>query len=322
MTEVPQRWALLNLQYAYLSGGILFTATTNCACHLFCRITKQPPLTHPIPVLRRGTLWRTDVRFCFTVFEDNEQTEPGDTLQHTFLKCQEYDSLLRWFYFYGTISGLASPSETAIFKITCARPVRYHTHGYSVYWPDGNFVDLWNHFGNSWDDGVEACALGHPECKFKADCRWLTTPTRYITRQPKTSQRAAYGEGHTHTLDRITVSDLYANRIVYDSKPNVCPSGHVACGQGGIATWVRYGIPLHAFPVPTSTNPEIEGDPNDEHHHSLYSQGGYSTTSGRISAVYNCPLGHPLCQNDEIAGKVYFFHGLTEWIRTGRDEAV
>jgi len=117
MTSIPARWALLDLTESEVATGFHLIATTDVPCHLFCRMSKAEPLTHPIPVMVRGTTWRTDVRFCFTVFEDNEQSEPGDTLVHTFIKVPWPICETRWFYFIGTISGQFSPSETAIFKL-------------------------------------------------------------------------------------------------------------------------------------------------------------------------------------------------------------
>jgi len=122
MTDQPPRWALLDFSYGYLDDGYTFTLTTDVPCHLFCRMTKEKPLTHPIPVLRRGTLLRTDVRFCFVVYEDNEQQEPGDTLTHTFIKDNWPICETRWCYFWGTIAGQTSPSETAIFKFHFPAP--------------------------------------------------------------------------------------------------------------------------------------------------------------------------------------------------------
>ena len=79
-------WALLDLQYEYLDDGYKLTATTDVPCHLFCRMTTTPPIKRVVPSPRRGIYLQGDVRFCFVLYEDNEQNEAGDTLTHTWLK--------------------------------------------------------------------------------------------------------------------------------------------------------------------------------------------------------------------------------------------
>lgn len=115
-------WALLDLQYEYLDYGYKLTATTDVPCHLYCRMTTTPPRKHSLPSMRRGLRITGDIRFCFVVYEDNEQNEAGDTLTHTWLKtpwpvCED-----RWFYFVGEQGGAASVSETAIFKFHFPAP--------------------------------------------------------------------------------------------------------------------------------------------------------------------------------------------------------
>ena len=58
----------------------------------------------------------TDKYFCFDAYEDNEQEEAGDTLQHTFIKEPWPVCQTRFFYFHGTINGIASPSTSPILK--------------------------------------------------------------------------------------------------------------------------------------------------------------------------------------------------------------
>ncbi len=109
-------WALLDLQYEYLPDGFKLTAYTDVPCHLYCRMTTSPPLKHSLPSMRRGMRITGDIRFCFVVFEDNEQEEAGDTLTHTWLKDVWPICETRWFYFVGEQGGESSVSETAIFK--------------------------------------------------------------------------------------------------------------------------------------------------------------------------------------------------------------
>jgi len=115
-------WALLDLQYEYLDDGFKLTATTDVPCHLFCRMTTTPPRKHVLPSRRRGTRFTGDIRFCFVVYEDNEQVEEGDTLTHTWNKTSWPVCETRWFYFVGTQGGTTSVSETAMFKFHFPAP--------------------------------------------------------------------------------------------------------------------------------------------------------------------------------------------------------
>ena len=121
-TFKASHWALLDLQYEYLDDGWKFTATTDVPCHLYCRMTKTPPRKHVLPSAQRGTYWTGDVRFCFVVYEDNDQEEAGDTLTHTWFKHPWPYCETRWFYFVGEISGVPVVSETAIFTFHFPAP--------------------------------------------------------------------------------------------------------------------------------------------------------------------------------------------------------
>ena len=115
-------FALLDLKYEYLEDGYKLIAYTDVPCHLYCRMTLTPPRKHVLPSPRRGTYLTGDVRFCFVVYEDNEQDEAGDTLIHTFYKhpwpyCQH-----RWFYFVATQGTTTSVSETCIFHFHFPAP--------------------------------------------------------------------------------------------------------------------------------------------------------------------------------------------------------
>jgi len=110
-------WVLLDLLIDELVDGYRLTATTDVPCHLYCRMTTTPPRKHSMPSPRRGTFLQGEVRFCFVVYEDNEQDEPGDTLVHTWVKSPWPPCETRWFYFIGTQGEAPSVSETCIFKL-------------------------------------------------------------------------------------------------------------------------------------------------------------------------------------------------------------
>lgn len=101
--------------------GVRIIATTDVACHLWCRLTTHPPRFHKKPSYRRGIWLVNDVRFCFTVFEDNEQYEAGDTLTHTWWKEDWPVCTTKYLYLWGKIAGEACPSTSPL--------LQYHNDG-------------------------------------------------------------------------------------------------------------------------------------------------------------------------------------------------
>jgi len=112
----PPRFSIRHLEQNLQPTGYIFIATTDVPCHLFMRWTLEKPRTHKDPVLRRGVYFPEAVRFCFVEYEDNEQEEAGDTLTHTFIKLDWPSCQTRYFYFWGTVAGEVSPSETPLFS--------------------------------------------------------------------------------------------------------------------------------------------------------------------------------------------------------------
>jgi len=111
-----QHWAILTIDQILTATGYKIVVTTDVPCHLYMRWSTNPPWIHHVPIERRGVFLKTDIQICFTVFEDNQQEEAGDTTTHTFIKEPWASCETRWFYFHGTIGGIASPSTSAIFK--------------------------------------------------------------------------------------------------------------------------------------------------------------------------------------------------------------
>jgi len=104
-------------------AGVRIRVFTDVPSHLFVRLSSQTPRIHKTPSIRRGVAFAEDVRFCFTVFEDNEQEEPGDTLEHTWWKKNWPPCTTKWLYVWGSRSGEVCVSTTAPFK--------YHNDGYA-----------------------------------------------------------------------------------------------------------------------------------------------------------------------------------------------
>ena len=105
------------------TDGVRLVVTTDVHCHIYCRLTLQPPRMHKKPSYRRGIWLNDDIRFCFTVFTDYEQSESGDTLIHTFWLGDWPYCTTKFFYFWGMQSTLVCESTSPIFE--------YHNDGVS-----------------------------------------------------------------------------------------------------------------------------------------------------------------------------------------------
>lgn len=103
------------------TAGVRIRVTTDAPSHLWVRLSSQTPRIHKTPSLRRGVAFAEDVRFCFTIFEDNEQYEAGDTLTHTWWKENWPPCTTKWLYVWGMRAGETCVSTTAPFK--------YHNNG-------------------------------------------------------------------------------------------------------------------------------------------------------------------------------------------------
>lgn len=112
----PTKWACLSLTEICLADGYTFEAATNKPIHLWLRLTDQPYRKHMKSEVVRGEAKMTDLRFCFTQFEDIEQEEAGDTLEHTFIVRGWPVPETRYFYLIGTENDVPSPSTSNIFK--------------------------------------------------------------------------------------------------------------------------------------------------------------------------------------------------------------
>ena len=101
--------------------GVRIRVITDVPSHLYLRLSLIKPLIHKQPSIRRGVAFAEDIRFCFTVFEDNEQVEPGDTINHTWWKTSWPACTTKWLYVWGSRSGEVCVSTTA--------PFQYHNTG-------------------------------------------------------------------------------------------------------------------------------------------------------------------------------------------------
>lgn len=110
-----KRWHILTIAQHVTPTGYIIIVTTNAYCHLFMRWSKQPYRVHLRPQIIRGLAQRFLPDYCFTVYQDNEQEETGDSLVHTFIKEPWSHCETRYFYFWGTIDDGHSPSTTCAY---------------------------------------------------------------------------------------------------------------------------------------------------------------------------------------------------------------
>lgn len=100
--------------HSYTANTVV--TTSDIPSHLWMRWTHVEPRIHRQPILKRGVWKSDDVRFCFDVYQDLEQQEDGDTTEHTFLFEPCTDCFQFWYYLWGYVGGVVSPSTTVIFK--------------------------------------------------------------------------------------------------------------------------------------------------------------------------------------------------------------
>ncbi|MBA7543093.1 hypothetical protein ES705_35419 [subsurface metagenome] len=118
---MPCHISVRDIDFHPSSTGVRIRVTTDVPSHLFVRLSRQEPRIHMQPSIRRGVAFAEDVRFCFTVFEDNEQNEWGDTLEHTWWKESWPVCTTKWLYIWGMRAGETCISTTA--------PFQYHNTG-------------------------------------------------------------------------------------------------------------------------------------------------------------------------------------------------
>jgi len=113
---VPPRWAALTVTYTPALTTVTAIISTDVPCHLWARWAENEPQFHDQTYVIRGAVTPWGLRICFTAYQDLEQTEAGDTSLHTFTWDPWVVCVTRWFYCYGQIAGLKSPSTSGIFK--------------------------------------------------------------------------------------------------------------------------------------------------------------------------------------------------------------
>lgn len=112
----PEKWAPLGLKQTLFPGGYIITLTTESPCHLTLLWSWLPPWVHRTAAVRRGLPYLWEGYWCFVVWYEIEQHEPGDTLIHTFTWPGWEVCQTKWFRFKGTIGEEPSISDSPIFE--------------------------------------------------------------------------------------------------------------------------------------------------------------------------------------------------------------
>lgn len=107
--------------------GVRVIVTTDVPSHIWVRVTSVKPRIHKKTSIIRGLPLLDDVRFCFDVFDDFEQTEDGDTLEHTFWLKDWPVCTVKWLYLWGSRAGVVCVSTSV--------PFHYHNDGVSPVTP-------------------------------------------------------------------------------------------------------------------------------------------------------------------------------------------
>ena len=119
---MPDRISVRDVTWELDPAGVLLTVTTDVASVLWARNTTHQPWVHRKPRLRRGMWLNDDVRFCFDVYDDTRQIEPGDVKLHTWLFPDFEIGDPHWLYFWGEVAGVVSPSTSAILEYLRTQP--------------------------------------------------------------------------------------------------------------------------------------------------------------------------------------------------------
>lgn len=110
-------FSIRDVSWVLSIDSVTIEVITDVPCHLYMRWTLVRPRIHSKSSIRRGLAQMKDVRFCFVIYHDNEQEEAGDTLIHTFVKPDWPVCEIRWFYFWGEVNAVVSPSTSPLFKL-------------------------------------------------------------------------------------------------------------------------------------------------------------------------------------------------------------
>ena len=112
------QWASLGLSFFHCHTDEIIYLITSVPCHLTCYLTDIEPTQHYVSRTIRGIRVPWTTRFSLAPWFSVEQSQPGDTIYHTFELNDWPLNLKRWFSFRGEVDFKLSPSVGPIFTRT------------------------------------------------------------------------------------------------------------------------------------------------------------------------------------------------------------
>lgn len=112
--ESKRRWAGVSYHHEWVGTAKHIRFTSDRTCHLWAAISRDYPYSRDRIVRWRGLPRRHGIDVVWHTEYTVEQEEVGDTLVHTFIIRGWHYCLQRYWYFFGDIEGLRSPSNTGI----------------------------------------------------------------------------------------------------------------------------------------------------------------------------------------------------------------
>lgn len=110
-----------DLDFHASTKGVRVKIWSDVPSHLYLRLSENEPQIHTKSGIRRGYAFIEDLRFCFTVYEDFEQYESGDTTEHTWWLDSWPVCTVKWLYVWGEQGGQPC--------ISTSPPLKYHNDG-------------------------------------------------------------------------------------------------------------------------------------------------------------------------------------------------
>lgn len=115
-THNPYRWYVADYDHTWVYNTLQVTVTTDVPCHLNLQYTSQPSRMHMKWDTDSGYRWMWNPYYCFVEYTPVDQTEPGDTLTHTFVIPAWNLMETKWWIFTGTMFGAPAVSVSCIFR--------------------------------------------------------------------------------------------------------------------------------------------------------------------------------------------------------------
>ncbi|MBA7537482.1 hypothetical protein ES705_29751 [subsurface metagenome] len=204
------RFAILTKDVSQAAGVVTVTITTNESVHCWLKWTAYPIRLHLQELMTRGVFWLKDPYYCFVVWNDIEQNEPGDTLTHTFTWPDWTVCITRRYLFYGEEAGNLSPSTWGIYSYHYVpEPVEayfYSDPGSGLVTVDGMVArTIANQTWATTHDGAGTYANpAGPAMGFSIMCGYYPNTWSHIQRAIMTFDTSSIPPGATILTARIT----------------------------------------------------------------------------------------------------------------------